>query len=84
MTTFHGRGLATRREQAGLSQPQLAGTLGVTQQAVSDWELGRATPTATRLPALAFILRCTIDDLYHTPEEDTPQTGHPVPHTGAA
>jgi transcriptional regulator with XRE-family HTH domain len=32
------------REQAGLSQDELAGVLGVSRPAVTRWELGQRTP----------------------------------------
>lgn len=37
------------RRHAGLSQSELAGRLGTTQSAVSDWERGRDTPRVDTL-----------------------------------
>ena len=52
------------REKAKLSQEKLAELLGVTQGAVSQWESGEVSPTTDKLPELAKILGCTIDELY--------------------
>lgn len=52
------------REQQNLTQAELAHKLMVSQQAVAKWENGEALPTANKLPELARILGCTIDDLF--------------------
>lgn len=41
------------REQAGLTQAELAKRLRVTQQTVSDWEAGEARPRMDRMTELA-------------------------------
>jgi transcriptional regulator with XRE-family HTH domain len=61
---FDRRALAPRRRRLGLSQTDLASLLGVTQQAVSDWERGITTPVTDSLPGLAAALDCRIDDLF--------------------
>lgn len=43
---------------------QLASAMDVTVVAVRKWELGEAMPSADKLPALADLLGCTIDELY--------------------
>lgn len=57
-----------RREELKLSQEQLAEILGIDRSAVAKWETGKAMPTADKLPELARILGCTIDDLFKTEE----------------
>ncbi len=52
------------REKAGLTQTQLADCMGVDQAAVHRWEIGKAMPRAAKLPELAELLHCTIDELY--------------------
>lgn len=52
------------RENKGISQAELAKKANVTQQAVAKWESGESFPRADKLPALARILDCTIDDLF--------------------
>lgn len=41
------------REAAGLTQPQLADILGITQQSVSDYERNRSAPDRRRADAYA-------------------------------
>lgn len=52
------------RLSANLSQEELARKLNLTQGLISQWELGICSPSASKLPALAEALGCTIDDLY--------------------
>lgn len=52
------------RVQAGLSQADLARQLKVTQGAVSQWENCGILPRSDKLPELARIFGCSIDDLY--------------------
>ena len=52
------------REARGLTQVQLADGVGVTQGAVAKWETGRAIPGGGKLPALADMLNCSINDLF--------------------
>ena len=52
------------RETEGLTRAQVAGRLGVSPTAVRKWDVGLAHPSADRLPALAGLLGCTIDELF--------------------
>ena len=67
-------GIASKRRQLGLSQSDLAKMLGVDQTAVHNWEKGKAMPAAKRLPAIAKILNCTVDDLLAPDDEPTVST----------
>lgn len=58
------------RELRELSQRDLANYLGVDQSAVAKWETGVSLPSADKLPKLAQILGCTIDELYDTTNEE--------------
>lgn len=60
-------GLAPMRRRAGLSRQQLADQIGVTRQAVSNYERGIGWPSAGLLPAIAGALVCSIDELYEVP-----------------
>jgi len=60
--------LKTLRESKNLTQEDIARVLGVGRTAVAMWETGKAMPTADKLPELARILGCTIDDLFRTEE----------------
>jgi len=57
------------REGLKMSQERLAELLGIDRSAVAKWETGKAMPTADKLPELARILGCTIDDLFRTEEK---------------
>lgn len=52
------------REALGMSQSELARTMGVSHVTVSHWETGVKQPLARRIPALAQALHCDINDLY--------------------
>lgn len=53
----------SERERAGLTQAEVAKTVGVDQSAVSLWERGKTSPRAALLPELARLYGCTVDDL---------------------
>lgn len=52
------------RERAKFTQKSLAEKLGVGQSTVAMWESGVQMPRADKLPELAKILGCSIDDLF--------------------
>ncbi len=52
------------RKNAGLTQMELATSLGLIQSMISDWERELYLPKARDLPRLAKILGCTINDLF--------------------
>ena len=58
-----------RREALGLTVTQLADRMDVTPGAVSQWESGLNVPGTQKLPRLAAVLQCTIDDLFHEYKE---------------
>ncbi|NLK71697.1 MAG: helix-turn-helix transcriptional regulator [Clostridiales bacterium] len=51
------------RISKGLTQEELASALGISRTTVSMWEVGSALPRADRLPDIANLLGCTIDEL---------------------
>lgn len=57
------------REKAGLTQQDLANELGVGQSTVAMWETQNSLPRTDKLPALAKILGCTIDELLDVPNK---------------
>lgn len=57
------------RIKKGMTQEVLASMLGLDKSTVTKWETGKAMPTADKLPELARILGCTIDDLFRTEEK---------------
>ena len=52
------------RESRGYTQAQLAGKVGVSQQAVGKWERGESDPQWDLAPRLAEALECKIDMLF--------------------
>lgn len=63
------------RESAGISQVELAGKLGVSQQAVAKWESGISFPRGDLIPKIADALGCNIDQLFGR-EEVKPDDVH--------
>lgn len=55
--------LKEARERAGIPVLRVALETGVSIQAVYQWERGETTPTAKKLPILARLYNCSIDDL---------------------
>ena len=53
------------RENANLTQVQLATQMGVKQNSVATWEKEIALPKARDLPLLAHVLGVRIDELYN-------------------
>lgn len=64
------KGLVKLRKKAKLTQCELAELLNVRQSSVAMWESGEVMPTADKLPKIAKILNCKIDDLYRGGEGD--------------
>lgn len=58
------------REKANLTQDQLAAAVNVGRTAVSMWESGDSMPRADKLPDLARVLGCTVDDLFRDSERE--------------
>ena len=60
------------REKKNLEQKAFAARLGVTANAVSNWECGRSRPDVNLLPAVCEALDITFYDLYHMKSPDNP------------
>lgn len=58
-----GTRLKTIRQERGYTQKQLAGFLGVTEQAVSKYERGNSYPDIAVLSGIAEVLDCSLDYL---------------------
>ena len=58
------RGLRPERRRAGMSQARLAGAADVPASKLSQYETGKALPSARTLVRLADALGCTIDVLF--------------------
>lgn len=56
--------LMKRRLQAAIpSQADVAKVLGIAPSAVSKWECGRGKPRLEKLPTIAKLYGCTVEDL---------------------
>jgi Predicted transcriptional regulators len=58
-----GRKISVLRKKSGITQMELANRLGLSFQAVSNWERGVAMPDIGNLKLLAQILNTTVDDI---------------------
>ncbi|MGI6180629.1 MAG: helix-turn-helix domain-containing protein [Agathobaculum sp.] len=78
-----GEKIIDLRKKRGLSQEDLAITLGVSRQAVSKWETDEATPDTAKIVALAEYFHVTTDWLLRNiaPEPEAPKK---APHTASA
>lgn len=52
------------RLSKSMTQEQLALAVGVSRTTVTMWEAGESMPTSNKLPKLAQVLGCTIDELF--------------------
>ena len=59
------------RNKQHLTQNEIAISLGVSQNTISQWKTGERLPRADKLPLLAKILDCTVDDLLATQPHTT-------------
>jgi transcriptional regulator with XRE-family HTH domain len=58
-----GRRISRLRKEKDMTQPALADRMGVSYQAVSNWERGASMPDIGKLPELAEILGISVDEL---------------------
>ena len=63
------------RENAGMTQKELADKLLVTPQAISRWEKGETEPSVSTLDSIAKIFNVTLDELFghEPPQQPEPQ-----------
>lgn len=59
-----GEKIREYRERKGMTQRDLAASIGVDASAVSLWESGKTAPTANNIVKLASILGVTPGDLF--------------------
>lgn len=58
-----GRIISQKRKEHNMTQMQLADALGISFQAVSNWERGNSMPDISKLPELADLFGCSIEEL---------------------
>ena len=85
-----GKNIAAFRKAKGLTQTELGGMMGVSNQAVSKWEAEMTMPDVMLLPEIAKVLDVTIEELYNGKIEPSSQlcpieaqAQEPNPHTTA-
>jgi transcriptional regulator with XRE-family HTH domain len=61
--------LQTLRKEKGLSQENLAESIGISRQAVAKWEAGQSYPDIDNLISLSNFLRVSIDNLVKDDED---------------
>ena len=59
-----GERIADFRRERGITQENLAGTIGISPQAISKWENNATMPDIMLLPIIADTLGVTIDELF--------------------
>ena len=59
-----GNKIKELRKQRGITQDQLANSIGISFQAVSKWENGIALPDITLAPILASYFGVSMDELF--------------------
>lgn len=67
-----GRNIASERAKLGISQQQLADLVGVSVGTISNWEINKFEPQASRLRDLAGIFGCSVDYLLGITNERAP------------
>ena len=58
---FIGKRIAEVRRQRGIKQVDLGTAIGVTDQTISNWEVGLRTPRSDLLAKLCIELQCSAD-----------------------
>lgn len=64
-----GKKIKKLRKALNLSQEAVAKQMGVTQAAVAAWECEIAVPRTDKLPKLAKVLGCRVEDLFEREDE---------------
>lgn len=73
-----GTRMAERRKAQGLTQAQLGELVGITQQQIASFEIGRRRVPVSTLPLLAKALNVSIEALIGTPTKAASKRG-PAP-----
>lgn len=55
--------IVAMRKERNMTQTELADRMGVSFQAVSNWERGNSMPDISKLPQLAEVFGCSLEDL---------------------
>ena len=74
-----GKRIATFRKAQGMTQTQLATTLGIAQQTMAHYEGGRLRMPIALLSSLATLLAVSVEDLIGEPTKATKGKRGPTP-----
>ena len=78
MPVFFGETIRNARKALGLTQRQLADTLGVANTSVSNWEKGLSRPDADMIQKLCACLHLQANDFYGTTQPAAENGRRPV------
>ena len=67
--------LKDARMSVGLTQEAVAKAMDISRTTVAMWETGQVNPTADKLPQLAKLYECTIDELFIPEDENHDEAG---------
>lgn len=73
-----GARIASARRARGMTQQQLAEALGVAQQTLAHYEVGRSRVPASLLPALVELLMFSFEELLCRPTARRPGKGRGI------
>ncbi|MBD3421439.1 MAG: helix-turn-helix domain-containing protein [Chitinivibrionales bacterium] len=77
-----GENIKKLRKSMGLTQVQLADSLGTTQKVITDYETGRSKPPRKRLPHIARFFNISVDELIGDDDLPEPTNGKATVHHG--
>ncbi len=77
--TALGERIASLRKANNVTQVQLAEALGVSQQALQSYEVGRQRIPVSALPVVANTLSVSLDELFGSEQKATRSKRGPVP-----
>lgn len=66
-TQIIGNRIAELRKKSNMTQFELADKLGISFQAVSNWERGNSMPDISKLPQISELFRTSIDEIIGKP-----------------
>ena len=78
MEEMIGRKIRSLREQAGLTQEDVAEAMDVSRQAVSKWEANLSRPSAENLIRLARLFKVELTEIIGAPEEIETEGGNGI------
>ena len=62
-------GILKARNEAGMTQQELADSLNIDRSTVAKWETGAAFPTGKKIPLVAKALGCEVSELFQYDEK---------------